>query len=230
MRGERRAAARAVGNDLVTLVEQPLLVDLLERPPDRFDIIVVIGDVGMLHVHPVADAVAHLFPLALVLPDGLLALLDEGLDAVFFDVLLTVHAEGLLHFELDGQPVRVPARLAQDVFALHRLIAREDLLHDARQDMSDMGLAVRRGRTVEEGELLSALVLFDGLFKDVVGLPEVDDLLLTSHKIEGRIYFFVHKRLLDELYNDFFKQKNLRVSEYAKAFLPPKHTDICRRG
>ena len=38
VRGQRGAAARAVGDDAVALVEQPLGVDLLERPPDRLDV------------------------------------------------------------------------------------------------------------------------------------------------------------------------------------------------
>ena len=193
VRGERRAAARAVRDDLVPLVQESLFPDLFQRPPDRFDIVVVIGDVRVLHIRPVADPFGHLFPLALVLPHALLALLDEGLDAVLFDILLAVHAQRLFHFQLDGQAVRIPARLAQDVAALHGLVAGDDVLHDAGEDMPDVRLAVGRRGAVVKGKFLSALALFDALFKDALLFPELDDFFLSADEIHRRVYFFIHR-------------------------------------
>ena len=126
---ESGAAARAVGDDLVALVEETLFVDRLERPPDGLDIVVVIGDVGVLHVRPVADGVAHGLPLALIFPNGFLAFFNERKDAVFLDLLLAVEAEALFDLQLDGQAVGIPARLAQHVIALHRAVAGDDVLH-----------------------------------------------------------------------------------------------------
>ena len=57
--GERRAAARAVGHDLVALVEQPLVVDLAQRPPDRLDVRRVERAVGVVEVDPEADALGQ---------------------------------------------------------------------------------------------------------------------------------------------------------------------------
>ena len=118
VRGERGAAPRAVRNDLVPLVQKALFPDLFERPPHRLDILVVVGDVRVVHIRPIADALRHFFPFALVFPNAFLALFDERLDAVLFDVLLAVHAEELFHLQLDGQAVRIPARLSEDVLAL----------------------------------------------------------------------------------------------------------------
>ena len=192
VRGERGAAARAVRNDLMPLVQEPLLPNFFERPPDRLDILVVVGDVRVLHVRPVADALGHFLPFALVFPDAFLALFDERLDAVLFDVLLAVHAEELFHLQLDGQAVRIPTRLSEDVFALHRLIAGDDVLHHAREDMPDMRLAVRRRGAVVEGELLPSLVFFDAVFKDAVLVPEIDDFLLAADEIHRGIDLGIH--------------------------------------
>ena len=192
--GQRRAAARAVGHDLVALVEQALVRDGLQRPPDGLDVVVVVGDVGMLHVRPVADAVAHLLPLGLVLPDGLLALLDEGLDAVAFDLGLAVDAQGLFDLQLHGQAVGVPAGLARDLEALHGLIARDQILDGARLHMADVGAAVGRGRAVEEREHRRALALGRGLFHDAVRAPELQDLLLALDEVQRRGYLVVHER------------------------------------
>ena len=191
VRGERRAAARAVRDDLVPLVEQAFLPDLLERPPFRLDEIILVGDVGMLHVRPETDDIGELLPHALVLPDRLAALLDKRLDAVRLDLLLAVDADGLLDLELDGQAVRIPARLPQNLLALHRGETRQHILDDARQHMADMRLAVRRRRAVVERERIAALALVDGLLRDVMLLPEFQDFLFPIHEIEVRVDFLI---------------------------------------
>ena len=132
VRGQRRAATGAIGNYLVTLIEKPLLVHLLERPPLGLYILVIVGDVGVVHIDPVADAVAHLFPLALVLPYRLLTLLDERLYAVALYLGLAVYAERLFDLEFDGQTVRIPAGLSQYVIALHCAVTGDYVLHYAR--------------------------------------------------------------------------------------------------
>jgi len=194
VRRERGSAARAVGHDLVALVEKALVGDLLQAPPDGLDVAVLVGDVGIFHVQPEADALGHLFPLALVLPDGLLALLDERLDAVGLDLLLAVEPQLLFDLELDRQAVRVPAGLAQDVFALHRLIARDHVLERARLDVADVRLAVRGRRAVVERERLGALAQLDRLLEDLPVVPELDDLLLAREEVEIRGYLLEHAK------------------------------------
>lgn len=49
-----------------------------------------------------------------VLPDGLLAFLDERLDAVLFNLRLAVQTQRLFDFQLNGQAVGIPACFAQD--------------------------------------------------------------------------------------------------------------------
>ena len=193
MRGERRAAARAVGHDLVALVEQAALPDLLQGPPLRLDEVVLVGDVGMLHVRPEADDVGELLPHTLVLPDGFAALLDERLHAVLLDLILAVESERLLHLKLHRQAVRVPSRFSKDALSLHRLVARQHVLDDARQHMTDVRLAVRRRRPIVEREILLACALVNRLLRDVVRFPEVFDLLLALNKIQRRVYLLVQQ-------------------------------------
>src|SRR3712207_8894432 len=47
VRGERGAAARAVGDDLVALVEALVVPELPQRPPDRLDVVVLERHVGV---------------------------------------------------------------------------------------------------------------------------------------------------------------------------------------
>ena len=51
-RAERRAALRPPPDDLVPLVEEALLVELAERPPDALDVRAVVGDVRVAAGRP----------------------------------------------------------------------------------------------------------------------------------------------------------------------------------
>src|ERR1019366_9949758 len=92
-RAQRRAALRPPPDDLVPLVEEPLLVELRQRPPHALDVRAVVRDVRVLEVDPEGDALGQLLPLLRVPEDRLDALLDEGLDAVRLDGGLAVDAQ-----------------------------------------------------------------------------------------------------------------------------------------
>ena len=192
MRGKSRAATGAVRHYLVALIQQPFVRHLLYRPPHGLDISVVVSNVRVLHVRPVTYAVGHDLPLVLILPHRLLALFDEGLDAVLLYLLLAVDAEHLLHFQLNGQPVSVPTGFPADIVPLHGLVTRDYILHDTGEDVADMRLAVGGGRTVVKIEALASLILFNALFKDLVFLPERQNFLFAFHKVERSVYGFVH--------------------------------------
>ena len=149
---DRRAAARAVGHDLEALVEQALVPDAAQQPPDRLDVLVGERVVGVVEVDPEADALGHPVPVLEVGEDALAAEVVELGDAVLLDLLLAVDAEPALDLELDRQAVAVPARLARHAVAAHRLVAREDVLEDARQDVVRARPAVGRRRALVEDE------------------------------------------------------------------------------
>ena len=196
MRGQRGAAARAVGHDLVTLVQKPHVGNLLQAPPYALDVFVVIGDVGVFHVRPVADAVGHALPFTLIFPYGFLALFDERLDAVLLDLLLAVQTQQFFHLQLYRQTVGIPAGLAQHLHALHRAVAREQILEHARFDVADVRLAVGRGRAVVEREYIRAFALIDGFLEDVILFPEVQNFFFARQKVKIRRDLFKHVPVL----------------------------------
>ncbi len=192
VRREARAGGRRVGLDGVALVEQPLVEELLEQPPERLDVFVVVGDVGVLHVDPVAHLARELLPHARELHDGLAAgavvLLDRDRAA---DVLLG-DAQLLLHAQLDGQAVGVPARLAVDQIALLGLVAAEDVLDRAGHDVVDARHAVgRRGPFVED-ERGVTLARGDALAEGVAGVPFGEDLGGDARQIESFVLLELH--------------------------------------
>ena len=149
---EARDATGAVGRHLVALVDKALVPEALEHPPCRFDIGVVVGDVGVLHVQPDAGAVGHGLPFADVAEDALAAAAVELFDAELLDLLLAGDAELFLNLQLDREAVRVPSATAQGPEAAHGLVAEDDVLERAGEDVVDAGAAVRRGRPLVEDE------------------------------------------------------------------------------
>ena len=197
--GEGGAAAGAVGDYLVALVEKALFVYGLQRPPLRLYIVVVIGDVWVIHIRPEAHAVGHYLPLALVLPYGFLALLDEGDNAVLLYLLFSVEAQLFFHLQLNGKAVGIPPGLTQHVVTPHGLVAGDYILHGTGQYMAYVGLAVGGRRAVKEGVGGGALPKLDALFEYLVILPEFQRLLLAFHEIQRGRNFLVHLLLLSVL-------------------------------
>ena len=154
--GERGAAARAVGDDLELLVQQPLVVDRLQRPPDRLDVVGVERPVGVVEIDPEPDPLGQPVPVLDVAEHLLAAAGVELRDAVALDVVLGGHPELGLDGQLDRQAVAVPAALALDVVAAHRPVAGEDVLEDAAQDVVGAGGAVGGRRPLVEAPLRGA--------------------------------------------------------------------------
>ena len=97
VRRKRRAAARAVRNDLIAFIKELLLPNFLQRPPLRFDKIVLIRNVWVFHIRPEADDVGELLPHPLILPNRRTAILDKRLDAIVFDLFLAIDADRLFN-------------------------------------------------------------------------------------------------------------------------------------
>ncbi len=178
VRGERRPAARAVGDDLVALVEEVRVPEFAKRPPDRLDVGVVEGHIGVVEVDPEPDPLGQPVPLLDVLEDRLAAALVELGDPVFLDLLLGFDPELLFDLELDREPVAVPAGLARDPVAAHRAVAGVDVLEDAGEDVVGAGPAVGGRRALVEAPDLGSLAVGQRAVEDVALGPAREDPLL----------------------------------------------------
>ena len=192
MAGKGSAAARAVRNDLVALVEQALVPDLFQSPPLGLDKGIMVGNVWIIHVCPETNDGGEFLPHALVFPDTLLTVLDERLHTIGFDPLLAVQSQHLLYFQLDRKSMGIPAGLTGYHVTLHGTVSRDHVLDDTGQDVTDMGLAVGCRRAVIKGILRAVFSQFDTFFKDHVVSPELFDLLFTFNDVLSGIYFRVH--------------------------------------
>ena len=150
-------------------------MQLLEGPDDRLHELRVHGAVVVVEVDPARLAGDVVAPLAGVLQDRLAAGLVELLDAQLDDLVGGLDAVEAHRLELGGQAVGVPAEAALDLVAAHRLVARDQVLDVAGEQVAVVRQAVGEGRAVVEDELVAAVgagvALLDARPEGVVGLP-----------------------------------------------------------
>ena len=164
-------------------VEEAPVKEVLQAPPDALNIGGFQGGVGVLQVHPVGDALGKGLPLLLVGEDGLAAGLVEALNAVGLNLPLALEAELLLHLQLHGKPVGVPACPPGRVVAPHGLVAGEEVLVAPGLGVAHVGEAVGGGRALVDGVAGTAFAVFHALLEDLFPLPEGQDLLFQLGKV-----------------------------------------------
>ena len=176
MRAQTCTCAWRVWLDGVTLVEQALVVELLEEPPESLDILVIVGDIRMVEIYEVTHLLGQLAPLSGELHHVLTALVvvilgrDILLRSLVVDILLG-DAEFLLDTEFNRESVGIPSRLAVNLEALHGLVSVECILDTTCQHVVNTRVAISRWRSLKEDKLRAAFTLVDRLVEDIVFLP-----------------------------------------------------------
>ena len=206
-----------IGLNGVALIEETALVEAFEKPPEALDITIVVGDVGIVHVDPVAHLVREVAPEVDVLHDLAAAsgviLVDRDFGA---DVLLG-DAEHLLDTELHREAVGVPSCFADHTEAALRLISAERILDGTRHHVVNTGFAVGRWRAVKENEIGMSLPLFQTVAESVFLLPLLGDFLAGLSEVKSLV---LGKSLAHEcLKNVMLGKLRLRTGETARRFL-----------
>src|SRR5712692_924301 len=190
---QRSGTARAVRRNPKALVDQVLLPHLAQRPPHGLDVVGGQRPVRVVIVLPERHALAEGDPVLDVLVHALPAELVEALDTdLVFDLELARDVELLLDLDLDRQPMAVPAGLALDVEALHRLVAAEEVFEGAGEDMVRGWLAVRGRRTFVEDKARPVLAQLEGFLEGPLRLPPLHQLDLQLREADLRIDFLEH--------------------------------------
>ncbi len=235
MAGQGSPAAGAIRHHLVALINQILVPDLPQGPPDRFDIVILIGDIGVVHIGPKTDPFRHLLPFTLIFPDRFFAFLDKGFHTKGLDLFLAIQTQPFFDFQFDRKPMGIPAGLAGDIVALHGPVAGDQVLDDPGQDMAGMGHAIGGGRTVIEGINGRSFPLLHGLAKDILLLPKLQDGFFSGDKIETAVYFFIHawcspcRRLASDLGRD--EDQGLQTDQYPNDYrVSPRFMSMIRGG
>ena len=166
------------------LVEQVFLPKLTEDPPDRFDIVVLIGNVGIVEVQPETDAPGQFVPLCFLFPNAFAALLIELGNAIFLNLLFLLDTKRFFYLNFNRQTVGVPAGFTLNAVTLHGTQATNQIFDGSRNDMMDARLAVCSWRPLIENEGLRRVPAFDAFLEDPVVIPILEDLYFQFSKVK----------------------------------------------
>ncbi len=144
----------------------------------------MVRNVSFVELDPETEPLSQLFPLLHVLPNGLLALLNEGLNSVSFDILFGVNTQLFTDLDFDRQTMRVPARFSLAVETFHRLVTRKKILDRAGQTVTRVRFPVSRRRTFEKDVSLAVLSSVERLLIDVVFVPERERFDFVFRKVK----------------------------------------------
>ena len=183
MGAETCTSHRRVGLNGVALVEETFLVELFEQIPEGFDVLVVVSDVRVLEINPVAHLLGEVRPLTGVfhhlLTAGSVVLIDADLlaDVLFGD------AEFLFYAEFNRQSVGIPSGFALHLIALHGFVAAEGVFDCTCQNVVNARHAVCRRRTFEEEERLVPFTHSDTFVEQIFLFPLLQHLAADSSQI-----------------------------------------------
>ena len=196
MRRQARTCRRRIRLNGVALVQITLLIEFLQQIPQRLNILIIIGDIRVIEVHPIAHLLRQIRPFLGVLHHLLAA---SGVVLVHANLLTDIlfgNPKHLLHAQLHGQTMRIPARLALHLIPLHRLVAAEGIFYRTRQHMVNTRHAVRRRRTLKEQKRRAPLACLYTLPEQVFLLPCCQHLAAQLRQIQ----LLILSKLLHNLY------------------------------
>ena len=148
--GKHGGKRRRDGHDLEAFIDQALVPELLDHPPDRLHVPSVHGLVVVVEIHPAPQPRDGVAPFGHVAFDDGATFGVVARHAKFGDGLLGRHAERLVDFLFDGQAVAIPAKAPLHVAPLHRPVARHHVFQHRRHQIAVVGQTCRKRRPVVE--------------------------------------------------------------------------------
>ena len=176
MRTQSCTRSRRIRLNGVALVHQSVVVKLLQKPPQCFDVFVVVGYVRMVKIYEIAHFFGQRAPLFSELHDVLttFAVIVFYRNIMFrflvVDVFL-IDTQFFFNTQLHWQSVCVPSCLAQHLEPLHGFVPVERVFDGASQYVMNAGMTVCRWRTFKEDELFTTFTLIDRLVEYIQFLP-----------------------------------------------------------
>ena len=164
--------------DGISLVEKALVIELLEEPPEGFDITVVISDIRIIEIDPVTHLASQVGPLLRIFHNLLAASCIVVVHRNLLANVLLGDAKHLLDAQLNRKSVSIPSGLALHLEALHRLETAEYILDRTSHYVMNTGHTIGRRGTLVEDKRRMTFTCGHRFNKDVFGVPILQNLFI----------------------------------------------------
>ena len=187
--GKGGSAPRAPRHRLVFTLNPAVIVTDLQEMPDSLDILVGVGVIGVVPLHPLTEPLRLVGDDAGEMLDTVNALLREVVHTVIFDVLFRLEAELFFNLNFYPETLRVKAVLTAAVVASHVFITDKGILERSAPCMVDTHRIISGNRAVNKTETLVTSVLFLAQIEAVVIFPKLQHIMLHFNEAVAFLIF-----------------------------------------
>ena len=171
VRAQSCSGSRRVRLDGVAFIQQTFVIKLLQEPPQRFNIAVVISDIGILQIHPVTHLMSKVCPLFGKLHHVLTASCvvlgnRNGLSDILFGDM-----QCLFHTQFHRQSVSIPSGLTLYLEPFHGFIAAESIFNGTCHHVVNTRHTISRGRSFVKHERRTSFTFCHTLGENIVFIP-----------------------------------------------------------
>ncbi len=178
MGAQSGSGSRGIGLDGIAFIEIPFFVQLAEKPPHGLYIAVVVSDIRVIQVNPVAHHISEIRPFSGIFHHLAAAGVIIFVHRDFLTDILFGYAERFLHTELNRQAMGIPSGLTLYMKALHGLVAAHDIFYRARHHVVYARHTVGRGRALIENKRRGTFALLHALAEEILLAPSGEHLLV----------------------------------------------------
>ena len=129
VRTQSRSGSRRIRLYGIPFIQQVLFIQLLQQPPKRFYISVVIGYIRIVHIHPITHFTGKVFPLLsifhhLLTAGRVIIRHRNSLSYIFFS-----NAQRFFHSKFHRKSMRIPTGLPFHLKAFHRFVTAKYIFY-----------------------------------------------------------------------------------------------------
>jgi hypothetical protein len=160
--GQNSHTSVGIRHDFASSVNQILVEDLSEDPPNGLHETLVHGPVGILDVNPSSKSLDNALPLSRILKHNRPAFLIVNVNSKIENLLSIFDIKLLINLKLNWESVTIPAEPLGNMIPIHRSIPNNYIFYCTSSNVTIMGQTCGKRRTIIEsvkGFILSVFQL-----------------------------------------------------------------------
>ncbi|MOA13965.1 hypothetical protein D3C78_1340370 [compost metagenome] len=128
--------------------------------------------------------------MLLITEDTCFTLLNEFLDTIFLDLLLTRNTKFFFNTKLNRKSMCIPASFTHDTVTSHRLVTTDKVLDYTAKNVPDMRQTVSCRRPLVKYIVWFSFTILNTAFKSILFTPFVQNTQITITRMLFDIYLF----------------------------------------
>ena len=155
------------------LIKQSFLMHLPKKPPNTFDIFIVISHIWGLHIHPISYLLSDIFPFAFVFHYIGTASFIIIFYRYFRSNIFFSNTQFFFYTKLNGQPMSIPTCLSIYLKSFKGFVSAKKIFYSTRNHMMNTWHSICRWRSFIKSKCWISLSTLNTLSKNIRFSPIV---------------------------------------------------------